>query len=148
MTEPTKDQQDHDPLAYDQQICEPETVRYEELPLLVEVHRLVGRAVEMAGGPVPPVGSPQWWSAAPMARLAGLLVLAERYLLDDPHRIAADQLKAVSLAISGAMDWRRFAECHVPHTELQQRREELGSLWQPYPGGPAAWETGSRETAA
>jgi hypothetical protein len=47
--EPTRDQEDHDPLHYDQWICEPEMVGYEELPLLAEVHRLVDTVIEQAG---------------------------------------------------------------------------------------------------
>jgi hypothetical protein len=102
-TEPTG--RDHNPLDYDQWICEPETVGYEELPLLAEVHRMVGKAVALAGGSVPPVGSTAWWSAGPVSRIAGLLVLAEARLVDDPDALVAEQLKAVSVAISGALDW-------------------------------------------
>jgi hypothetical protein len=69
-------------------------------------------------------------------------------LIDDPHRIAAEQLKAVSVVISGAQDWRAFARDHVPHSELRRRRDQLGALYQPYTGGPVAWETGSSDEAA
>jgi hypothetical protein len=144
----TRDQQDHNPLDYDCCICEPDTVGYEELVLLAEVHRIVSEAIKGAGGSVPPVGSPAWWSADPASRIAGLLVLCEARLVDDPHRIAAEQLRDVSLAISGAMDWRAFANRHVPHTELQRRRDQLGPLHHPYTGGPVAWDTSSSETAA
>jgi hypothetical protein len=122
---------------------------YDELLLLAEVHRITREAIKLAGGSVSAVGSPAWWSAGPMVRIASLLVLAESRLLDDdPHALAADQLKAVSLAISGGMDWRTFANRQVPHTELQRRRAELGPLYQPYGGGAVAWDTSSREIAA
>jgi hypothetical protein len=121
---------------------------YEDVELLAAVHRITSTVIELAGGSVPPVGSPAWWFAAPMARIAGLLVLAEARLLDDPHQLAADQIKAVSLAISGALDWREFANRHVPHTELQRRRAALGPLHQPYAGGRVEWETSTQEAAA
>jgi hypothetical protein len=122
---------------------------YEDVELLAEVHRLVGEVIKLAGGSVPAVGSPAWWSAGPMVRIASLLLLAESRLLDDdPHALAADQLKAVSLAISGALDWREFANRHVPRTELQRRRGELGPLYQHYAAGRVEWETSSKETAA
>lgn len=103
---------------------------YDELALLAEVHQFVSKATALAGGSAPAAGSPQWWSAEPQARLAGLLVLAERYLLEDPHRLAAEQLKAVSLAISGALDWSAFANrpSFGSHAEIVARRAELGPL--------------------
>jgi hypothetical protein len=52
------------------------------------------------------------------------------------------------VAISGTLDWRDLANRHVPHAELKQRRSELGPLYQPYAGGPVAWDTSSHETAA
>jgi hypothetical protein len=126
VTEPARDHPETHPLDYDWLICEPDPIGPERSALVTEVHRLIDKAIG----------------------LAGLLVLAERYLLDDPHQLAAKQLKAVSLAISGAIDWRHFANRHVPHTELRRRREELGPLYQPYAGGPVEWGTSSQETAA
>lgn len=122
---------------------------YDDEQLRDEVHQLVSKAVALAGGSAPAVGTPAWRSAEPLPRIAGLLVLAEARLIDDPELIAAEQLRAVSMAISGALDWRDFARDHVPHTELRRRRDQLGPLYQPYTGGPVAWETGSNaETAA
>jgi hypothetical protein len=120
---------------------------YDDVELLAEVHRIVSEVRELAGS-LPRVGSPQWWAAEPIARIAGLLVLAEARLVDDPHQLAAEQLKAVSIATSGGMDWRDLANRHVPHTELQRRREELGPLYQPYTGGPVTWAISGRDTAA
>jgi hypothetical protein len=121
---------------------------YEEFLLLAEVHRLVTKGIAEAGGLVPPVGSSAWWSAPDTGKVAGLLVLSEARLINDPHALAAEQLKAVSLAISGALDWREFANRHVSNTELQRRRSELGPLYQPHAGGAVAWDTSCQETAA
>jgi hypothetical protein len=120
---------------------------YDDVELLAEVHRIVSEVRELAGS-LPRVGSPQWWAAKPIARIAGLLVLAEARLVDDPHQLVAEQLKAVSVAISGALDWRDLANRHVPDTELRRCRDQMGPLYQHYTGGPVAWETSSRETAA
>jgi hypothetical protein len=121
---------------------------YDELLLLAEVHRITSKVIKLAGGSVPALGSPDWRSAREAAKVAGLLVLAEARLMDDPRQVASEQLRAVSVAISGGMDWRTFGQHHVPHTELQRRRGELGSLHQPYVGGRVAWETSTQETAA
>jgi hypothetical protein len=120
---------------------------YEDVELLTEVHRLTSKMIAEAGS-VPAVGSADWRSAREAAKVAGLLVLAEARLMDDPRQVASEQLRAVSVAISGGMDWRTFGQHHVPHTELQRRRGELGSLHQPYVGGRVAWETSTQETAA
>lgn len=121
---------------------------YDEIQLLTAVHELTSKVIELAGGSVPPVGSPDWWTAEPITRIAGLMVLAEARLIDDPHQLAAEQLRDVSLAISGEMDWRHFANRHVPHSELARRRETLGPLYQPYTGGPVAWVDTSSQDAA
>lgn len=150
MTEPTRDQQDHDPLDYDWGICEPEAIGYGDLPLFAEVHRIVSQAAELAGS-APAAGSPQWWSAGPLARLAGLLVLAERYLQEDPHAIAARLLKDVSVDLSTSRDWSRSAVL-PSHHELVRRRAEPGPLAQLAgfdPVAAARWvETGSSEEPA
>lgn len=146
--EPTRDQQDHDPLDYDQWICEPEIIGYEDLPFLTEVHRLVGKAATLAGS-VPAAGSPQWWSAEPMARLAGLLVLAERYLIEDPHTIAAQMIKDASVAVSSSGRWPAAAAL-PSHHELVRRRAEPGPCYPPFdPVAAARWvQTGSSEETA
>jgi hypothetical protein len=72
-------------------------------------------------------------------------------LLDDPHQLAAEQLKDASVAVSSAMDWQHFADRHVPHTELQRRRAEPGPLagLALDPGAAARWvETGTSEEHA
>lgn len=120
---------------------------YEDVELLAEVHRITSKVIAEAGS-VPVVGSADWWSAPLAGKVASLLVLAEARLIDDPHLIAAEQLRDVSKAISGELDWRAFARGHVTHTELQRRRAEVGPLCQHYTGGSVAWDSRSQETAA
>ncbi len=126
---------------------------YDDLRLLIEVHRMTAKAGELAGGSVPLVGSPSWWSAEPMARYAGVLVLAERYLLDDPHQLAAEMVKDVSLAISTGMDWSAAAHRLVydSHAKVAERRREPGPLAGMTfdPLAAARWvQTGSSERTA
>lgn len=87
-----------------------------EEELRAEVHRLVEEVVTAARsehGHIPGVQHPDWWSAPRSARLAAILVLGEAYLITDPHQIAAEQLRGVSRAISGGLDWSRAAHCLV-----------------------------------
>lgn len=102
-----------------------DTTTVNDVELLAEAHRLVGKAAELAGGFVPGVGTAAWWDAGPLPRLAGLLVLAERALLVDPDRLAAEQLKAAAVAISTGRDWAAAA---VPHSALVARRAEPGPM--------------------
>ncbi len=126
---------------------------YEDLELFAEIHRLVAKAVELASCSVPAVGSEQWWNGDPMARVAALLVVAEHHLLADPERIAAEQLKAVSVAISGGMDWSAAAHRLVfdSHAKVAARRREPGPLAGMVfdPVAARRWvETGSSDEAA
>jgi hypothetical protein len=76
--------------------------------LHTEVRRLVDAAVRLARlrhRALPAVGSAAWWSAPDDVRLATILVLGESYVIRGPAEAAAAQLKAVSNAISGALDW-------------------------------------------
>lgn len=137
------------PLPAEVAVTDVTAVDYDELRLLVEVHRMVGKAIELAGGSVPAVGSPQWWDADPLARIAGLLVLAERYLIDDPHLIDAQMIKDASVAISSSKDWS--AAGSLPsHAELARRRAEPGPVYAPFDVLAAArWvATGSSEEVA
>lgn len=103
---------------------------FEDLEFLDEVRRLVAKAVELAGGSVPPAGSPRWWDAPPVARLASLLVIVEHHLLVDPDRIAAEQLKAAAVAISTGKDWSGNAHRLIcdSHAKVAARRLEPGPL--------------------
>jgi len=123
----------------------PDTVGYEELRLLAEVYRLVDKAVALAGGSVPPVGSPAWWAAKPQARIASLLVLAEAYLVTEPHLIAR-MIKDASVAISSSENWSAVGSL-PSHAELVRRRAEPGMVWGTFdPVAAARWvETGSSE---
>ena len=68
------------------------------------VDRLV-RAAHRLYGPLPVVGSPEWRAATWITQAATMAVLGEGYVLRDPDRIAADQLKAASVAIATGADW-------------------------------------------
>lgn len=126
---------------------------YDELQLLAEVNRLVDKAAELAGGSVPAVGTPAWWDAEPMARIAALLALGQQYLLDDPHQLAAEMVKDASSAISTGMDWASAAQRLVydSHAKVAERRREPGPLaGVPFDSeGAARWvQTGSSEATA
>lgn len=102
---------------------------YEDLELFAEVHRLVAKAVMLAGA-MPVVGSSAWWTAPALQRLVALLVVAEHHLLADPDRIVAQQLKAASVAISQGMDWSAATYRLVfdSRAKVLARRVELGPL--------------------
>jgi hypothetical protein len=100
---------------------------YEDLELFVAVHRLVTKVIKLAGGSVPAAGSPQWWSAEPMARVAGLLVVAEAHLVSNPHQIAAEMIKDMSVSVSSSRRWPA-ASALPSHAELVRRRAEPGPL--------------------
>lgn len=104
-------------------------VDYEDLELFAEVHRLVDKAVSLAGASVT-VGSEQWWTATPLVRLASLLVVAEHHLLADPDRFAAEALKQASVAISSGVDWADSAHrlIYDSHAHVLVCRAELGPL--------------------
>ena len=68
------------------------------------VDRLV-RAAHRLYGPLPVVGSAEWFAAPWITQVATMAVLGEGYILRDPDRIAADQLKAASVAIATGADW-------------------------------------------
>lgn len=117
--------------------------------LFAEVRRMVTKAAAMVDGQVPGVGTPEWWAAEPAARLAGLLVCAEAYLVTDPEGRAVAELKAMAEDLSAAYDWT--AVSHRPsHATLTARRAEPGPI--PGPVDPEAerrWvETGSSELPA
>lgn len=97
-----------------------------ERELRTAVHELVDQfigAAEDVHGHIPGVGTPAWWIAPTSARLAGLLVLAEAYVLRSPDQIASDILKAASVAISTGCDWSAAAR-RPSYVELQRRRGE------------------------
>lgn len=99
---------------------------HEDVEFLLDVRRLVGNAVALAGS-VPAAGSPAWMTATPATQVAGLLVLAEAYLINDPHTIAAQMVKDASVAVSSSGRWSTAAAL-PSHHELRQRRAEPGPL--------------------
>ena len=118
----------------------------EDVELIAEVHGLVDRVVKLAGGHVLQLGSAEWWAAPLAARLTPLLVLAEHWLLRSPDEIAADMLKAASVAIStGGVDWSdvgcSHTGCaHTAHRHLVVWRGEPGPHLRPFdPAAAARW---------
>jgi hypothetical protein len=92
--------------------------------LLSEVHMLVQAVVQSARtehGTLPGVGIAEWWAAPPIARIAGLLILAEAWLVADPDRVAREQLKSMSADLSRSRNWAKAARL-PSHRELQRRR--------------------------
>jgi hypothetical protein len=100
---------------------------YDDVEFFAEVHRIVTEQIELAGGSVPAVGSAAWRSAPPAAKVARLLVLTEAYLIKDPHQIAAEMIKDMSVAVSSSGHWS-VASALPSHAELLRRRAEPGPL--------------------
>lgn len=124
---------------------------YDDLLVLAEVRRVVAKAVELAGGSgTPALSDSAWRTAPPAAKIASLLVLAEAYLVTDPHLIAAQMIKDASVAISSSGNWSVAASL-PSHAELVRRRAEPGRVYAPFDAAAALrWvQTGSsQETAA
>lgn len=123
--------------------------------LHAEVHRLVHQVVRLARaehGPIPGVGTPDWWTAPTSARLAAILILGQAWLAHDPQRAIDDRFKALSGDISAKWSAAWSAACHGPsHAELVRRRAGPGPVYAPFdPVAATRWvETGSSaETAA
>jgi len=96
------------------------------------------------------VGSPEWFAATWITQAATMAVLGEGYILRDPDRIAADQLKAASVAIATGADWTAASRRPTLAT-LGDRRAVPGPVAGSFDADAAArWaETGdSREGAA
>ena len=126
---------------------------YHDLELLAEVHEVVSKIHRLAGGParpVPPLGSPAWRDAPLMAKVAGLLVLSEAWLVHDPDRRAAERLRALSGDLSSGHDWAAAGR-RPSYAELQRRRGQAGPLAGLVfdPAAARRWvRTGSSEEAA
>jgi hypothetical protein len=116
-----------------------------------EVHRMVTTACGLVPGDIPEVGSLAWWAADPPARIAGLLVAAEAFVVEDRDAYAREQLKQMTSALSGPDGyWRSVASGHVTHAELTARREEPGPVWDQFDReATQRWvDTGSSEPTA
>ena len=104
------------------------------------VDRLV-RAAHSLHGPLPVVGSQEWFAATWITQVATMAVLGEGYVLRDPDRIAADQLKAASVAIATGADWAA-ASRRPSHTSLAAIRAEPGPMARRVdPAAAARWAT-------
>jgi len=112
------------------------------------VDRLV-RAAHRLHGPLPVVGSPEWFAAPWITQAATMAVLGEGYILRDPDRIAADQLKAASVAIAMGADWTAASRRPILAT-LDDRRAVPGPGVQSFDAAAAArWvATGSSKGGA
>ena len=116
--------------------------RLDDPELHAEVDRLAGTVMRAALRNlrrIPGVGTPAWWAADDAAKIAGLLVLAEAWLVREMSlgREVRARLKAASVAISTGSSW-----CdHGPsHASLAARRAEPGSMWQSLdPRAAARW---------
>ncbi len=119
--------------------------------LHAEVYRLVDKvvtAVIRGHRKVPGVDTSAWWNAPDIAKIAGLLILSEAWVICDPERMVAERFKAASVAISEGDQggWRRPSR-----SELAARRAQPGPMARPFdPIAARRWvETGdSREGAA
>ena len=123
----------------------------DDVELHAEVYRLVSivaTAVAADHRTVPGVDTSAWWNAPDIAKIAGLLILSEAWVICDPDRMVAERFKAASVAISEATQgsWRRPSR-----SELAARRAQPGPMARPFdPVAARRWvETGSsREGAA
>lgn len=115
--------------------------------LLPAVHALVepyAAAARHGYGPLPNVRSAEFLDAPAAVQLAALLVLAEAWVVGDPHQVVRAMLKQVSRDVHDAMGGvegvRRWRESSVPGDEMRRRRyPPTGDrdLWIAYgPAGP------------
>jgi len=96
--------------------------------LHAEVYRLVDTvvtAVIRGHRKVPGVDTSAWWNAPDIAKIAGLLILSEAWVICDPERMVAERFKAASVAVSEGDQggWRRPS-----HATLTRRRSEPGPM--------------------
>jgi len=118
--------------------------------LHAEVYRLVDKvvtAVIRGHRKVPGVDTSAWWNAPDIAKIAGLLILSEAWVICDPERMVAERFKAASVAISEGDQggWRRPSR-----SELAARRAQPGPLARTVdPVAARRWvKTGSSEGGA
>lgn len=78
---------------------------FDDIEVLAEVARIVGKAFAVAGPDVPALSDPAWLTAPPAAKVARLLVIAEANLISNPYEIAAQMVKDGSMAISADGRW-------------------------------------------
>lgn len=122
----------------------------DEPELRSAVHDLVAQMVDPARarhGPLPSIGSDQWWRAPADVQLASLLVLAEAWVIHDPEHALRERLRSLSTDLSGAADWSAIARGHATPDELDHRRAAPGPLARAVdPAAAAHWAaTGTTE---
>ena len=105
-------------------------------PLLAEARREFGY--------VAPVESTQWWDGTDATKLGGVLVLALAWAVNDPHRTAAEALKAASADVSQDAGWVAASRRPTLDT-LRARRAQPGLMLRTVdPDAAARWAaTGS-----
>jgi len=105
-------------------------------PLLAEARREFGYVVG--------VESEDWWRASDATKLGGVLVLALAWAVNDPHRTAAEALKAASADVSQDAGWVAASRRATLDT-LRARRAQPGLMLRTVdPDAAARWAaTGS-----
>lgn len=98
---------------------------------------------------IPGVGTPSWWAADDAAKVAGLLVLVEAWVVRDPEQAVRQRLREMSYDLSAALDWSAESRRPSPGT-LAARRAEVGPMARTVdPVAVRRWaETGSSEGGA
>lgn len=123
----------------------------------LDVRRTVRRTIEAAiddtiqgtqrrnGGPIPAIGTAEWFEADHLTRVASILLLGERYLTDDPEREIRQRLRCLVWDVSDAIGGRWGSV--VDHEELERRRAQPGPLAREVDQAAAArWaQTGSTD---
>ena len=109
--------------------------------LLAEVGRLVASAIAAGrrahGGRLVGVGEPAWWDAADEVKLAGVLVLAEAWVIHDPEQAVRRRLREMSYDLSAATDWTA-ASRRPSHASLETIRAEPGPVAGSFDAAAAA----------
>jgi hypothetical protein len=94
---------------------------------------IVQAAREVYGRPLPRLRSQEYLDAPRVVQQAVLVIGGESLVLGDPMRVLLREVSNDVHGGSGAF-WRRVADNHIPHDELQRRRSQPG----PMAGGTAA----------
>jgi hypothetical protein len=110
-------------------------------PLLAEARRQFGH--------VAPVESTQWWDGTDATKLGGILALALAWAVNDPHRAAAEALKAASVDVSRDVGWVAASRRPTLDT-LSARRAQPGPMLRRVdPAAAARWAaTGDSQDGA
>ena len=100
-------------------------------PLLAEARRELGYVVA--------IESAEWWRASDTTKLGGILALALAWAVNDPHRAAAEALKAASADVSRDAGWVAASRRPTLDT-LSARRAQPGPMLRHVdPAAAARW---------